>query len=320
MNNTSIITVIVTHNRLDSLLDSVHMVMDQSHRVSEIIVVDNANSSDVQTALAKLDFPIHYLPSSTNLGGAGGFAYGILTALAHGADWVWLADDDGKPASTETLRVLLDTATQRQLGHVSPVVVDINDPAVLSFPLRQGVQWRRRVADITSESDQFLAGSASLFNGALFRTSTLLDIGVPDLRLFIRGDEVEMHRRLVRSTIPFGTALNAYYMHPNGTSEFYPIMGGKAHAQYPDNVHKRFFTYRNRGLLLSQPGMTRLRFQEWVRFTWFFLLTRRDRAGYAQWRSLHKIGRSEQFRSHYERENNNERGANNARSTLPHQT
>ena len=31
-------------------------------------------------------------------------------------------------------------------------------------------------------------------------------IGVPDLRLFVRGDEVEMHRRMVRSKLPFGTA------------------------------------------------------------------------------------------------------------------
>ncbi|KAN90292.1 UDP-galactofuranosyl transferase GlfT1, partial [Mycobacterium tuberculosis variant bovis Bz 31150] len=36
-----------------------------------------------------------YLGSRRNLGGAGGFALGMLHALAQGADWVWLADDDG---------------------------------------------------------------------------------------------------------------------------------------------------------------------------------------------------------------------------------
>ena len=59
---------------------------------------------------------------------------------------------------------------------------------------------------------------ASLFNGALFRASALDVIGVPDYRLFIRGDETELHRRLVRSGLPFGTCLQAVYLHPQGTT------------------------------------------------------------------------------------------------------
>ena len=53
------------------------------------------------------------------------------------------------------------------------------------------------------------------------------------------------------------------------------------HTQYPDNETKRFFTYRNRGYLLSQPGMRKLLPQEWVRFGWYFLITRRDAPGCA---------------------------------------
>ncbi|MGC4008266.1 MAG: hypothetical protein QM805_04285 [Pseudomonas sp.] len=30
------------------------------------------------------------------------------------------------------------------------------------------------------------------------------------------------------------------------------------HTQYPDNATKRFFTYRNRGYLQSQPGLRKL--------------------------------------------------------------
>ena len=99
-----------------------------------------------------------------------------------------------------------------------------------------------------------MAGIASFFNGALFRASTLEAIGVPDLRLFVRGDETELHRRLARTGLPFGTCLNATYLHPQGGDEFKPILGGRMHTQYPDDTTKRFFTYRNRGYLLSQPG------------------------------------------------------------------
>ena len=63
-----------------------------------------------------------------------------------------------------------------------------------------------------------------------------------------------MHRRLVRSGLPFGTCLDAVYLHPQGGDEFKPILGGRMHTQYPDDATKRYFTYRNRGYLLSQPG------------------------------------------------------------------
>ena len=32
------------------------------------------------------------------------------------------------------------------------------------------------------------------------------------------------------------------------------MLGGRLHAQYPENDVKRYYTYRNRGYLLSQPG------------------------------------------------------------------
>jgi len=67
------------------------------------------------------------------------------------------------------------------------------------------------------------------------------------------------------------------------------------HTQYPADPVKRFFTYRNRGYLLSQRGLRRLLFQEWVRFGWYFLVTRRDPAGLLEWIRLRRLGRAERF-------------------------
>lgn len=220
----------------------------------------------------------------------------MLHALAQGADWVWLADDDGRPQDARVLATLLACADRHGLAEVSPMVCNLDDPERLAFPLRRGLVWRRRASELRTEAGQdLLAGIASLFNGALFRASALESIGVPDLRLFIRGDEVEMHRRLVRSGLPFGTCLDAVYLHPCGSDEFRPILGGRMHTQYPDDATKRFFTYRNRGYLLSQPGLRKLLVQEWVRFGWFFLVTRRDPRGLAEWIRLRRLGRRELF-------------------------
>ncbi|GAB7067709.1 glycosyltransferase family 2 protein [Mycobacterium hodleri] len=291
-----VIAVVVTHRRVAELALSLDVVSGQTRAPDHLIVVDNDDDDRVRELVAAQPIPTTYLGSRRNLGGAGGFALGVLTALSLGADWVWLADDDGRPADAAVLGTLLDCATRHELAEVSPMVCDLADPTRLAFPLRRGLVWRRWVHELrTDGSGDLLTGIASLFNGALFRAATLEAVGVPDIRLFIRGDEVEVHRRLVRSGLPFGTCLDAVYLHPQGSDEFKPILGGRMHTQYPDDATKRYFTYRNRGYVQSQPGMRRLIPQEWVRFGWFFLVTKRDPAGLREWIRLRRLGRNERF-------------------------
>lgn len=291
-----IVGVVVTHRRREQLAQSLKVLSAQTRPLDHLVVVDNADEAAVRELVESCPLPTSYLGSKHNLGGAGGFALGMLYALSLGADRVWLADDDGRPEGTDVLATLLDCAQRHGLAEVSPVVCDIDDPDRLAFPLRRGVAWRRHRSELGDvETDDLLPGIASLFNGALFTAAAIDAVGVPDLRLFVRGDEVEVHRRLVRSGLPFGTCLRTAYLHPNGADEFKPILGGRMHTQYPDNDTKRFFTYRNRGYLLSQPGLRRLLPQEWVRFGWYFLVTRRDPAGLREWVRLRKLGRQERF-------------------------
>lgn len=293
-----IVAVVVTHKRLELLRQSLTILTSQSRPVDHLIVVDNDNNTAVAELVAAQSIPVTYIGSKHNLGGAGGFALGMLQALALGADWVWCADDDGRPEGPEVLSTLLDCAVSHRLSEVSPVVCNINDPDTLAFPLRRGLVWRRKRSELfeNGETSELLPGIASLMNGALFSAAAIDAVGVPDLRLFVRGDEVEMHRRLVRSGLDFGTCLTTAYLHPDGTDEFRPILGGRMHTQYPDNETKRFFTYRNRGYLMSRPGMRKLLPQEYARFGWYFLVQQRDVAGFREWLRLQSLGRRERFR------------------------
>lgn len=295
----SVVGVIVTRHRSDLLVDSLTAMAKQTHPISHLVVVDNGPDQPARDAVEACDLPTTWLPSWHNLGGAGGFALGMLHALALGADWIFLGDDDGHAGDETALATLMELARRRDLAAVSPVVADSGDPDRLAFPLRRGLTWHRtRTALLEADGagdDEFLPGIASFFNGALFRASTLDVIGVPDLRLFVRGDEVEMHRRMVRSGLAFGTALHATYLHPYGSGEFKPMLGGRLHAQDPEDPVKRYYTYRNRGYLMSQPGMRRIGLLEIPRFAWYFLVTRRDPAAFRNWLRLLKQGRDEQF-------------------------
>jgi rhamnopyranosyl-N-acetylglucosaminyl-diphospho-decaprenol beta-1,3/1,4-galactofuranosyltransferase len=288
-----VVAVIVTRDRPVLLAQSLAAIAGQSRRPDHVIVVDNGPDDAVRATVEGSGLPASYLPSRRNLGGAGGFALGMLQALALGADWVWCADDDGRPADSSVLATLLDAAERHGLAEVSPMVTDMADPERLAFPLRRGLRWRRRLSDFAGV--EILPHYASLFNGALFRADALDVVGVPDYRLFFRGDETEIHRRLVRAGLPFGTCVAAAYLHPEGTTEFQPILGGRLSAQYPSNEVKRFFTYRNRGYLMAQPGMRWLLPLEWIRFSYFFLVSRRDRAGWREWVRLTTAGRRERF-------------------------
>jgi rhamnopyranosyl-N-acetylglucosaminyl-diphospho-decaprenol beta-1,3/1,4-galactofuranosyltransferase len=288
-----IVAVVVTRHRAELLRHSLVAVAAQTRRPDHLVVVDNGPDDDARRAVEDSGLPATYLPSERNLGGAGGFALGMLHALALGADWVWCADDDGRPADATVLATLLATAERHGLAEVSPMVTDAADPERLAFPLRRGLRWRRRLSDFAGL--ELLPRYASLFNGALFRADALDVVGVPDYRLFFRGDETEIHRRLVRSGLPFGTCVAAAYVHPEGTTEFQPILGGRLSAQYPADETKRYFTYRNRGYLMAQPGMRWLLPLEWIRFGYFFLVHRRDRAGWREWLRLTRAGRRERF-------------------------
>jgi rhamnopyranosyl-N-acetylglucosaminyl-diphospho-decaprenol beta-1,3/1,4-galactofuranosyltransferase len=288
----SVVAVVVTRHRRDLLAKSLAVVADQTRQPDHLVVVDNGPDDPAREVVEDCPIPATYLPSQRNLGGAGGFALGILHALAMGAQWVWLADDDGRPADVRVLQTLIEEARRRDLAVVSPVVVNIDDPERLAFPLRRGLTWKRRRSELGTG---FLPGIASFFNGALFSAAAFDVVGVPDYRLFVRGDEVEMHRRLVRSDLPFGTSLRAAYLHPAGSDDDKPMLGGRLHARDPDDPVKRYYTYRNRGYLVSQPGMRKVGLLEVPRFAWYFLVTKRSPKQFAQWMRLVRQGRAERF-------------------------
>ena len=288
----SVVGVVVTRHRRELLADSLKIIAAQTRPIDHLVVVDNGPDQSARDIVEGFPLPYTYLVSHRNLGGAGGFALGMLHALSLGADWVWLADDDGRPADENVLAILLEEAEKRGLAEISPVVSNINAPDKLAFPLRRGLTWKRTQSELGVD---FLPGIASLMNGALFRASTLDVTGVPDLRLFFRGDEVELHRRLVRSGLPFGTSLRTKYLHPDGSDEFKPMLGGRFHAQDPENEVKRYYTYRNRGYLLSQPGMRKIGALEVLRFGLYFVGVKRDPKAFLQWLKLVRQGRAEKF-------------------------
>ena len=63
----------------------------------------------------------------------------------------------------------------------------------------------------------------------------------------------------------------------------------------PGDPIKRYYTYRNRGYLLSQPGMRKIGALEVIRFGLYFIGVRRDPKAFVEWLRLVRQGQQERF-------------------------
>src|SRR5918992_5864281 len=118
----TVVAGVVTRHRRDLLAKSLAVLAEQTRPPDHLVVVDNGPDDPAEGVVEDCPIPSTYLPSLRNLGGAGGFALGMLHALALGAEWVWLGDDDGRAADETVLATLLDVAQRRMLSAASPVV------------------------------------------------------------------------------------------------------------------------------------------------------------------------------------------------------
>ncbi|WP_421082877.1 glycosyltransferase [Rothia nasimurium] len=95
-----IVAVVVTFNRRELLEQTLAGIAGAAMTPDMVVIVDNASTDGTDSYLQGVDYPLptDVIHLSQNMGGAGGFTVGIDRALArHGADLVWVMDDDTEP-------------------------------------------------------------------------------------------------------------------------------------------------------------------------------------------------------------------------------
>lgn len=183
---------IVTFNRsalLDELLQSVAAMNDAPWKV---IVVDNASTDDTQEVIARARsrFPEGVLVNhllETNTGGAGGFSEGTRVALEHGAEWVWLMDDDVEvlPEALERFAPWMERFAvlhgRRYDIDGSPFYWQARFNDFLGVPLPYTIR------DFNAEG--YAITNSGTFEGMMIRADIVREIGLPDPRFFISWDD-----------------------------------------------------------------------------------------------------------------------------------
>ena len=87
--------VIVTYNRIKLLKECLERVENQTSCVESIVIVNNNSQDGTTEYLATLveNRKYHIVNLHENMGGAGGFYYGVKEALSCSGEWILLIDD-----------------------------------------------------------------------------------------------------------------------------------------------------------------------------------------------------------------------------------
>jgi len=268
-----IVAVVVTFNRLDMLRRQLERLAEIPE-LDDVLVVDNASTDGTGAWLQGTDAPpvlATTLPDNT--GGAGGFNHGLAWAMDHGADLVWLMDDDGLP-EPDCLALLLE---RDDLDFWGPAVLAAQDPSRLCFPIRLpgGATVVHEMAAVEKAAvDGLIEGVLIPFNGVLVTRELVERIGYPRAEFFIWGDDVEYLWRAEEAGARIATVVAARVLHPATDDLGTPMMLGRTTYNHSPSDLKHYCMARNNTVNLRRYRGWPHVLMFWVKTVWFYLLTK----------------------------------------------
>lgn len=191
-----IVAVVVTYNRKACLLRCIDALRGQKGAHTDILVVDNASTDGTAEALAPLmeQGAILYRNTGENLGGAGGFNFGMRLAVEAGYDRLWVMDDDCIP-DPDALAALLqaDRQLEGNYGFLSGMAY-WRDGSLCQMNIQKTGLWRK-LEDPTAPLTPVVMAT---FVSAFIPAERVRQVGLPIREFFIWSDDLEYTRRLSR--------------------------------------------------------------------------------------------------------------------------
>lgn len=262
-----VIAVVVTYNRINLLKECLQalqaQILDPDTKL-ETLIVDNAStdgtkewiddvidrkkSSEKETCDGNAsDRRIFAEHLAENTGGAGGFYTGMKWAYEHGADAIWIMDDDTIPQAN-ALQKLLDgmmcagneTAPQGEIGFVSSTVLWTDgSPCQMNRQHYVGQEVFVSGKDAEENALTLQAVDSATFVSLLFTRAAVENKGLPVKEYFIWGDDKEYTLR-VSETYPCYHVKESVVIHKMKTNS-----GSNIVIDDIGRVPRYFYAFRN---------------------------------------------------------------------------
>lgn len=189
-----VIAVIVTYNRKELLKESIEALINQKYENCNILVIDNNSTDGTKDYIKKFieEEKIMYENTGENLGGAGGFAYGIKKACSIGCDYVWIMDDDCM-VHEDTLEEFMkaDEKLNGQYGFLSSKVLWKNKKIC-----KMNIQRRTLLKNVRDFEKSIQPIAMASFVSLLIKAPIIKELGLPIKEFFIWTDDWEYTRRI----------------------------------------------------------------------------------------------------------------------------
>lgn len=224
-----IAAVFATKNRAATAVTCVRSLASQTRPLELVVVADNASSDATIAALKSipdLPFDLSVLQLAQNLGNAGGVDEAMDAAFAHGADAVWILDDDSWPRAGALEAMLAKPWAPHVVRHALQV-----DPMTgcFTWPLQvdDGSGGWRLAGSITEMPDGDFIRSRITWTGALLPREVREKTGPVNRDLFIRGEDEEYPWRFEQAGFSQEAVRNALMDHPGPESIVHWSLLGK---------------------------------------------------------------------------------------------
>ncbi|MFA5125799.1 MAG: glycosyltransferase family 2 protein [archaeon] len=194
MKKETIAAVVVTYNRKDLLKECLDSLLKQTQKLDSIIIMDNASSDGTKDMLKKeyLSNKIFdYVNLGKNLGGAGGFHYGIKRAYEKGFDWIWVMDDDALPLKN-CLKNLSKKFNKNNI--ISPI--KINKKEEIQTDHFGNISKHLFLFKSVKSIKEDIKIDFTSFVGPIFKKNVIKSVGYPNKKFFIWADDFEYCIRL----------------------------------------------------------------------------------------------------------------------------
>mgnify|MGYP002225457635 CR=1 FL=1 len=259
-----VVAIVVTYNRLELLKECIQALQSQSLAL-DILVVDN-NSNDgtrgYNWKLALTNKNIIYKNTGENLGGAGGFNFGLKIAAKMDYEYVWIMDDDCI-VQYDALAVFIDFINKTNHHLVFYLVKYFGVMVHYAWWIFNGKVCIKNVSG--KEFDELvldikMASFVSLF----IPMKVVKELGFPIKDFFIWTDDWEYTRRISRE-YPCYLLNKSIVIHKSKSN-----MGADISTADWNNIGRFNYLYRNDVYLYRREGISGWLYQ-FVRLTYHIL-------------------------------------------------
>lgn len=246
---TSVVTIIVTYNRKNLLIECIDSLQGQKTNTSlDIYIIDNASTDGTKAALQEYidNGAIKYFNTGTNLGGAGGFEFGIRQAAKNNYDYVWIMDDDTIP-TCDALNKLLKAAERiGTFGFLSSQALWTDGSICTMNVQRKNIFQKLNLKEF---EHNIIPVEYATFVSLFVPMTIVREIGAPIGEFFIWGDDWEYTRRISKKYKSY-VVTGSKVIHKTGTN-----IGCDISDDIPERISRYKYAFRNDAYIARQDGI-----------------------------------------------------------------